>query len=138
MAAYKFFLLQHLFRNCIFVLQLFGQVLCYTLNFCLCSYLIYCSLLTSFLWLIINLIDFSNFPIQVLNFMWLKFFLIWRYFRFWSLVIQYLNFVSAQAFMQCIVCFILSWTFILSNRQHQYEHNFVLISASVSYILDMF
>lgn len=29
---------------------------------------------------------------QVLNFMWLKFFLIWRYFRFWSLVLQYFVF----------------------------------------------
>nr|DAD43902.1 TPA_asm: hypothetical protein HUJ06_002132 [Nelumbo nucifera] len=31
------------------------------------------------------IISFNAFASQVLNFMWLKFFLIWRYFRFWSL-----------------------------------------------------
>ncbi|KAK7838378.1 putative membrane-bound o-acyltransferase c24h6.01c [Quercus suber] len=52
----------------------------YSLSIYIC-YLVYAPL-----YLAGPIISFNAFASQVLIFMWLKFFLIWRYFRFWSLI----------------------------------------------------
>ncbi|KAF7143856.1 hypothetical protein RHSIM_Rhsim05G0125000 [Rhododendron simsii] len=56
-------------------------------NFSLAVYLYY--LVYAPLYIAGPVLSFNSYASQVLNFMWLKFFLIWRYFRFWSLVWTY-------------------------------------------------
>ncbi|KAI8574591.1 hypothetical protein RHMOL_Rhmol01G0366100 [Rhododendron molle] len=53
-------------------------------NFSLAIYL--CYLVYAPLYIAGPVLSFNAFASQVLNFMWLKFSLIWRYFRFWSLI----------------------------------------------------